>query len=410
MANHTVSVIGRSNMNATIISPTSLTVAQGDSITFVCASNSSASATVSGFNSTYFTSTSNLTLAPGASGTRYIKTNAPLGTLTNQYKPALYAGYGTTQLLSITINSSTDTTPDQFNIGPNISGVPLNTWVFAGSFKLTGINTGVTMSSSNGQIRRNGGSWATSFTAYNNDNIDVQVLSNNAYSSSKTCTVSCGGVSDSVVVTTMANPGSGELIPLGITSGTIALSDIIDHFGGDEVYVSVPQNLGAYYRGGPLVPPLSQNSSISTNGSSLRISQFYGAYHSLFYSKPPSPQTYSISTVGSSRTGMLSWAFNRGQSQDPILGYGNIAFTAMQYKYVLYQDPANAGNNIYTGVSMSNTNNTWVTNSGVTLSVTCPSNSERTYKGYVRIYARSTLNTAYQVIADAHYAFRFFGP
>lgn len=410
MANWTVTVSGNADRNTTTISPTSLTVVQGDSITFVCSSNSAASATVSGFNSTYFTSTSNLSLAPGASGTRYIKTTAPTGAVPTAYKPAIYAGYGTTQLLSITINSSTDTTPNQFDIGANISGVPLSSWVFAGSFKLTGINTGTTMSCTNGQIRRNGGSWTTSFTAQNNDNIDVQVYSNSAYSSSKTCTVSCGGVSDSVVVTTMANPGSGELIPLGITSGTIALSDIIDHFGGDEVYVSVPQNLGAYYRGGPLVPPLTQNSSISTSGSSLAISQFYGSYHSLFYSKPPSPQTYSVSTVGASKTGMLSWAFNRGQTQDPILGYGNIAFTAMQYKYVLYEDPANAGNNVYTGVSMSNANNTWVTNSGVTLSVTCSANSERTYKGYVRIYARSTLNTAYEVVADAHYTFRFFGP
>lgn len=55
------------------------------------------------------------------------------------------------------------------------------------------------------------------------------------------------------------------------SSGTLTIADIAGEFGG-----SAPHALSEYYRGGSLVPNVSQNNSVPTSGA-ISISDFYGA-------------------------------------------------------------------------------------------------------------------------------------
>ena len=55
------------------------------------------------------------------------------------------------------------------------------------------------------------------------------------------------------------------------SSGTLKISDIVGEFGG-----SAPHALSEYYRGGSLVPDVTQNSSVPTSGT-IKITDFYGA-------------------------------------------------------------------------------------------------------------------------------------
>lgn len=56
------------------------------------------------------------------------------------------------------------------------------------------------------------------------------------------------------------------------SSGRLSMeTDIVDEFGGNR-----PHSLSEYYRGGPRVPNLSNNSRIPTTGP-IRYSNFYGA-------------------------------------------------------------------------------------------------------------------------------------
>jgi len=55
------------------------------------------------------------------------------------------------------------------------------------------------------------------------------------------------------------------------SSGTLTIADIAGEFGG-----SAPHALSEYYRGGSLVPNVSQNNGVPTSGA-ISISDFYGA-------------------------------------------------------------------------------------------------------------------------------------
>lgn len=56
------------------------------------------------------------------------------------------------------------------------------------------------------------------------------------------------------------------------SSGPITMSDIAGEFGG-----SAPYSLSSYYRGGGLVPNITENNSIPTSGA-ISMSNFYNTY------------------------------------------------------------------------------------------------------------------------------------
>lgn len=55
-------------------------------------------------------------------------------------------------------------------------------------------------------------------------------------------------------------------------SGTISIADLINEFGDP----GEPDSLGQFYRGGAMVPNISQNAGVPTSGA-IKLSDFYGA-------------------------------------------------------------------------------------------------------------------------------------
>ena len=89
----------------------------------------------------------------------------------------------------------------------------------------------------------------------------IQVAS---YSSSVTTTLNLNGVTDTWRTTTLAapvNPSSGTLIPFGVTSGAIDMNSLREFFG-KPTYNSNTIAMNNLYRGGDLVPDITQNNSI----------------------------------------------------------------------------------------------------------------------------------------------------
>ena len=97
-----------------------------------------------------------------------------------------------------------DKTPDPFSF-QDATGMPLSTSVASNVLTITGIDetTSVSVSGDGSpQISINGGAWATSGTIANNQTLAVRLTSAPGFSTTRTATVTVGGVSDAWDVTT----------------------------------------------------------------------------------------------------------------------------------------------------------------------------------------------------------------
>ena len=84
-------------------------------------------------------------------------------------------------------------------------------------------------------------------------------------------------------------------------SGVISLLDLQNEFGGSN-----PIGLNEYYRGGGLVPNISQNASIPTSGA-ISVSNFYNATRAFIFNQTISSNTtnYNVSTFRPPNLGNL---------------------------------------------------------------------------------------------------------
>ena len=142
---------------------------------------------------------------------------ATSGTLTNNQTLAVRltsaASYDTTSTATVAVGGVTDTwtvttlgdtVPDPFNFTDQLTVVP-NTLIAAPAVTITGITvaTPVTVTGDgNPQISLNGGAWATSGTIVNNQTLAVRLTSAADSSTTRTATVTVGGVSDAWFVRT----------------------------------------------------------------------------------------------------------------------------------------------------------------------------------------------------------------
>ena len=106
-----------------------------------------------------------------------------------------------------------DTTPDAFNLGSDAESIPLNQQIQATQITVAGIDTASPISvSGDGSPRYSiaGGAYTSSSgTVTNGQTVDFRFDASGSYSTSHTATLNIGGVTDSVTVTTIADPGSG---------------------------------------------------------------------------------------------------------------------------------------------------------------------------------------------------------
>ena len=122
---------------------------------------------------------------------------------------------------------ASDSTPDSFNLGSDLSTVNLNAQIQASQITVSGIDVASPISvSGQGSPRYSiaGGAYTSSSgTVTNGQTVDFRFDASGSYATSHTATLNIGGVTDSVVATTLSNPGSGGSTGGAGTGGTYGL-------------------------------------------------------------------------------------------------------------------------------------------------------------------------------------------
>ena len=122
---------------------------------------------------------------------------------------------------------ASDSTPDAFNLGSDLSTVNLNAQIQASQITVSGIDVASPISvSGQGSPRYSvaGGAYTSSSgSVTNGQTVDFRFDASGSYATSHTATLNIGGVTDSVTATTLSNPGSGGSTGGAGTGGTYGL-------------------------------------------------------------------------------------------------------------------------------------------------------------------------------------------
>jgi len=122
---------------------------------------------------------------------------------------------------------ASDSTPDAFNLGNDLSTVNLNAQIQASQITVSGIDVASPISvSGQGSPRYSiaGGAYTSSSgSVTNGQTVDFRFDASGSYATSHTATLNIGGVTDSVTATTLSNPGSGGSTGGAGTGGTYGL-------------------------------------------------------------------------------------------------------------------------------------------------------------------------------------------
>lgn len=392
-----------------------LTVIKGDQVQFTVQQGGEASGytfVIYGFDAGYWTDNSaSPTLAPGATLTRTTNVNASVGSGYLEEIAVQASGSPTVWgSLWIRIVDDQDGIPDPFDVGSNVTGVAPSSRIAGVPFVLTGLTTTTTATCSAGSdFVVNGGLLTTSATVKNGDRLQLYVTSASAWDTAVTGTLTIGGVSDSMVVTTVAQPSQNQLIPFPKSVLPISLNDVINFFGGNSFEYPPKKNLRAYFKDGEYVPNINANLGIPSSGN-LALSSFLGSATALMFSQYPKSQNISGSTLSGSKTLALTWSVGIAGATGFDVGYGPGMKGAVEYRYTLQE---NSGNLLSTGVifsSMTGSPTAWNSaNSSVSLSQT-HSNAEHRYRGTLIIEIRSKFYPGVVVSATVHYTLNFYGP
>lgn len=382
---------------------TGVTVA-GDTLRFVASFiGVSGTVTISGFGATFFTDSTNIALGAGGTVDRVLKTSGY--TLPQNITiSATKTGFSSSSTV-VSVLDGNDTVPDAFTLGNNISNVALSTEYPASPFKVRGITntTSISISGTGGTFRVNGGSKVTSASVVLNDYIEVFCTSANAFSTGRSVTLNIGGVTSSWTITTHAGPSSGIKIPIGISSGTIALSNIRSFFGGN----SPPTNLRSYLKGGAYVPNITENASVPSSGT-VSVRNFLGSYQSLYAEIPPVNQNAGVDTAVNpgSKTLSVTWNMNGSSSPHPKFGYGTIS-QGLEYRFIVTPSLSVAPT-LTSGSASPGTFST--SNTYATLSVTRTGVVEAEYEGTLTIEARKPSYPSGVLTITVGYNLYFKGP
>lgn len=412
MANHTFSVVSvkitSRNYNVTI-SPDSSTsdpyiLTEGDTVTFTwttAAGGSPGQLNFGNFESTAFTDASGPTLySVGTSFTKTVKSGGTLPQTTNCRVSTTGSGFKYWYLTRVSV---IDSTPDPINLGAEVVNAnPYQTY-YSERVTITGINTSITVSANNGaSVSKNDGQYASSRSVVAGDVIRVKMTSGGGYATSKTITLTAGSGTATFKVTNMEDPGDGQLIPLGITSGTIKLSQIGDLFGRPQYdyttvlseYLKAPTKLR--------VPDISQNAGVPT-GFPIKLTDFYGSATSFYVSTYPSNKFIDHDTTSAGGAFNLRWEIG----VDWFLGYHPDVMNVAEFMYTFTQWGASK-DAVLTSVHSAGT---WHNqNTIVQIEVTIPTYVERRYSGQLTMFARHPLAPTKVVSATIRYWMDFYGP
>ncbi|CAA0365836.1 conserved hypothetical protein [Alteromonas alvinellae] len=397
--NVTANVVVEPGFTQVSLDPTSLNFLQpGDRVNF---NSSGGTATFSGFSSTFWTSTANIS----GSGYKIVKSGLANGTSDTI---SASAGDGSDNLVCKT--GVRDTTPNAFGLMDltNVDPKALTGY----TFRVLGINTGALAEISatsteeayftvnNSPIKR------YNHVVNNGDYIHLRVVARHDYEQlSRTVTVKVGTRTEQFNVVTKQWPLPEQVIDLGISppSDLYLKKHIATFFGGDAY-----PKLSDYLRGGGLVPSIEQNAHVPRTPP-IRLSDLYDTSSALYFIYKPPNKEIGANTINGSKSLTLTWNI----IQDYNVGYGELA-RYLEYRYTFTSE----SDQLFSGGSASDvkmTGNTaspttWSQNNGlVELSVTAPANSERFYHGKLTIYCRNAIDTSLVITRTVDWMMYFYG-
>lgn len=427
MANQSVTVFGDAGLGAILVqnggsSGNRLVMEAGDVLTITHASYSSISSTVSvtGFGTGQWTSATQLSISRSSSATKTVK-SSPTAASVNL--TVSRSGY-TSGTIYISVVDSADTTPDAFTFNSITNANPGADYEL-GSFVVTGINVGVTMTATGTAGTKTkigvGGSYTTlSKTVYNNQRVFVKGTAPSQYGSSTSATVTIGGVSHTATITTPTTP-AGTKIPIGVSSGAISLDNVRKLFGpasAPGVYGTA--SMSNYYRNGTYVPNVTtgtpNNNNIPTSGT-IDLADFYNSCTTLFFDDDPQNKSLNLSTVGQGNSGSLSWYPNT----DWTMGFGPDMAFLVEYQIfheVIIGEIIGSLTTVTLTANGTNYNllasqadiTTGYGSGSMGISVTAPQNCEAFVVGSVTLTARHRVYTSYTRSIEFQYNVSVYGP
>ena len=350
MANHNVSVSSSSfydpevgTQTFTNVSPSSLNVTEGDTLTVTYTRQSGGQTYVDivGWDSGEWNSTATARLYNGQSVVRTLLASSGSDVITANFPASSF----TDRSFTVTHLSSTDTTPDSFNLGAFIGNASLSTLYKAqNDITVSGLSSGtpITASITNGVFTvddsNSANATSSNKTVYNGSKIRVWNTSSSAYSTAITTTLNLNGVTDTWRITTISapvDPSSGTIIPFGTTSGAISMGSLRDFFG-NPTYLSDTIAMSNLYKGGDLVPNITQNNSVPTSGQ-ISLSNLYGCHTSLLIDKQPVSK-YFFAGIGGAGTATIAWNMASGATSqsDVDIGYKALKHSC-EYRWVINQ-------------------------------------------------------------------------
>lgn len=118
-----------------------------------------------------------------------------------------------------------DTTPDAFDIGADVTGAATNAQYTSSTITVSGINTSVSLSVTNGVYSKNFSPYGSaSGTAVAGDQVTFRMFASSNFSTAKTGTLTIGGTSDSRTITTGSADTSPDPFNVGADVTNAALS------------------------------------------------------------------------------------------------------------------------------------------------------------------------------------------
>lgn len=370
-----------------------LSIEQGESVTFrhSTSGNSTAIIDVENFTSAVWNTSGSKPVSRGSSINYTVNTNAPLNNYTLVIDPRQSGAPSKT--FYFTVISGSDTTPDPLDSFPSMGSQERSKLVTSNSITITGITDPTPISVSNGaqyQINHTG-SWLTSGTVNDLDDVQLRMTTSSSWGTGKSTTLNVGGVTGNWVTTTKNDPNNGKLIPsIALASLPFSFTDIKDFFGGTNTFSD-------YYRTDGIVPDLTINNGIPTSGA-MSMSDFVGANTVLEWTQSASNSLSTGNIDSGSKTLTAFWQ----KDADFIVGYGNLGLTAeLKFSVTAEQGSTPTLSSASGSPSQFSNSNDWVR-----LQLTRSSVGYHT--GYITITARHPDYPQHELTDTVGYIMEFF--
>lgn len=435
MANFTIGIFADSGSGIQIVNGGSnsspIDVQRGDTVTFSNFGGSGISVNVGSFSSLIFTNTSSVSVNVGSSATKTVKSNASFNVVDQINVSA--TGEVSKQAFVRCI-SATDTNPDDFSSDlVNITNGNPNTEYLLGEFTVSGINTQVTMSVSGNanpesKVGADGAQNSNNKTVQNGSQVGIFATTANAFSTSRTATITIG---DRTVTKTLTTAGDGstgtvgDRIPFHVTSGTVSIDDLRDFFGPQD-----ETSLQNYYRGGSYVPNITtgspNNSGVPVSGNPIDMNDFYDSFTTIFFStQPPTKQQTAVTTSSPAHTfswNKTEWALGFGTGMKDNVDYrivhettffevnlGSVSTYNLQFNGVTRDLTVATNRSSFTSTYNTTHQNFSDSVSLINVAIVGSSNSEGIIAGEIELQARHKQDTSFSTSSTFQYIFFFFG-